>query len=62
MLRVWLASGHELATVPCDLDVLRLKKRLVAVSGATRFQQRLLQQGRSLEDQEVLSGAQDPWF
>ena len=58
MLRVWLASGHELATVPSEIDVLSLKQQL-SVSGVSRFRQRLLQQGRSLEDDEVLSGDQE---
>ena len=52
MLRVWKASGEELLSMPpAEAGTVRtLKQRLSPLCGASRFRQRLLCEGRNLEE------------
>ncbi|CAE7606188.1 ASB3 [Symbiodinium sp. CCMP2456] len=56
MLRVWKASGEELVAISGkELKTVRaLKKQLQGYCGLPRFRQRLLLDGRNLEDDESL--------
>ncbi|CAE7853601.1 ANK1, partial [Symbiodinium necroappetens] len=56
MLRVWLASGALLVSVPVEelSDVKSLKRNLQLLCKVPRFRQRLLHQGVALDDKERL--------
>ncbi|OLP73637.1 Ankyrin-2, partial [Symbiodinium microadriaticum] len=56
MLRVWKASGEELVAISGkELKTVRaLKKQLQGYCGLPRFRQRLLLDGRNMEDDESL--------
>ncbi|CAE7473789.1 ANK1 [Symbiodinium natans] len=61
MLRVWLASGQQLAAVPVEKvqNVLSLKQHLQGICGLPRFRQRLLGDGISLADDVELESPMD---
>ncbi|CAE7192337.1 mask [Symbiodinium natans] len=61
MLQVWGISGEEVASVPVAEmhDVRTLKQSLQKVCGLPRFRQRLLHDGRDLEDVARLEMVQD---
>ena len=61
MLRIWLSSGEQLAAVPVGevRDVRSLKQHLHSICGLPRFRQRLLGEGRSLEDEFELECSLD---
>ena len=61
MLRIWLSSGEQLAAVPVGevRDVRSLKQHLHGICGLPRFRQRLLGEGRSLEDEFELECSLD---
>ncbi|CAE7803768.1 Ank2, partial [Symbiodinium microadriaticum] len=59
MLNIWQASGNKLTSFPVEelanvFDVKHLKRRLSKVCGASRFRQRLLQDGTILQDSACL--------
>eukprot|EP00439_Symbiodinium_sp_Y106_P033859 s399_g4.t1 len=61
MLRVWWASGEQVAAIPAEeLSTVRaLKQRLQAHCGLPRFRQRLLHGGRNLDDSVALDSPLD---
>ncbi|CAE7228115.1 Kcna7, partial [Symbiodinium natans] len=58
MLRVYSMSGEELCATPAEelTDVKALKQQLQSACGCSRFRQKLLHQGRVLNDGECLQG------
>ncbi|CAE7354943.1 AKT1 [Symbiodinium pilosum] len=61
MLRVWLTSGEEVASLPVEnlTDVKNLKLHLQGLCGLTRFRQRLLHEGVPLYDTVTLDVPMD---
>ena len=61
MLRVWKASGEQLAAIPTEelLNVQSLKKHLHGLCGLPRFRQRLLH-NNTLEDDMFLASLPSP--
>ncbi|CAE7321424.1 Ank3 [Symbiodinium natans] len=61
LLRVFKASGEELASIPTDdvVNVQDLKQRLEGLCGLPRFRQRLLHENVDLEDHVKLESAMD---
>ncbi|CAE7313729.1 mask, partial [Symbiodinium microadriaticum] len=61
LLRVWKASGEEMASLPVEQlsDVKALKRYLEPLCGTPRFRQRLLNDGVMLDDGAVLNSPLD---
>ena len=59
VLRVWTASGKELAALPVEEfgTVKALKRHLQSLCGLPRFQQRLLHEGTDLDDDFRFAGS-----